>query len=247
MVPNIKPILQTSLYGVGSPEIAAAPGWPVVLYFHHISPEATKYTDLTPKQFGYALDLMLECFRPLHLSAITGWNLAEATKVPSFVVTLDDGYIDNWQWAVPVLESRRLRAIFFVVAGEVGRGSARMNWSHLAQLASAGHVIGSHSMTHRKLTDLTPSEIATEMSESLQLVKHNTGIDTLLLAYPFGCVPREMPDSPEIIGFGTVRTTARPWSKAKHNIRRTYLPSTRDELWRGLICKWRDQWDQTTG
>src|SRR4051812_35195470 len=41
--------------GHSPPEVGAAPGWPVVLYFHHVRPDLRHYTSVTPSAFDRAL------------------------------------------------------------------------------------------------------------------------------------------------------------------------------------------------
>ena len=38
------------------PEAGSAPGWPLVLYFHHVHPVIDHYTNVRPDQFARGLD-----------------------------------------------------------------------------------------------------------------------------------------------------------------------------------------------
>nr|WP_301290520.1 polysaccharide deacetylase family protein [Kerstersia gyiorum] len=53
--------------------------------------------------------------------------LEEGRPVPrrSVVLTFDDGYLDNWQYAHPVLKEYGFSAIMFVVTDWIGQGPAR--------------------------------------------------------------------------------------------------------------------------
>jgi peptidoglycan/xylan/chitin deacetylase (PgdA/CDA1 family) len=219
----------------------------VVVYFHRVYPEANRYTEITPQLFEYTLDLLLDRFKPLELSDLASWNLDAFTRKPSFVITLDDGFADNWKWAVPALEKRGLRAVFFVVTGKIEKGdshAARMSWRQLTHLAKVGHLIGGHSVTHRPLTALSPREVEEEVLVSMAHVRAETSVGAPLFAYPYGRIPEAVSELPDYIGFGTVKSKAQPWRECKRNIRRTYFPAEQPEAWSTLVDNWRTQWEK---
>ena len=81
-------------------------------------------------------------------------------KEMALSITFDDGTLDQYLIAFPELEVRDLKATFFVVTEprEAGRwndyGETRFlfSWDQAREMAIAGHEIGSHSMTHAKMT-----------------------------------------------------------------------------------------------
>lgn len=247
MLPLWNDTLLVSRYGVGTPEVSSAPGWPVVLYFHHVHPNAERYTEVTPLQFTTAMDLMLEQFEPLDLEVIDSWMVTELTNRPKFVVTFDDGYLDTWHWAIPALDERGLRAIFFVVTAEVGQTTVSprcMSWAQLAELAGRGHIIGSHTATHRDLSKLSIDEVTKDICRSFVSIQREIGTTTSLFAYPYGRIPTSLNGVlADVVGFGTVRAAALPWTEHRQNIRRTYFPAHRPELWKMLVKEWRRRWN----
>jgi peptidoglycan/xylan/chitin deacetylase (PgdA/CDA1 family) len=75
------------------------------------------------------------------------------------VITFDDGFQDCWDYAVPVLRERGFSALFFLVAGLVGRRSTwllrekgvefpLMDWTAARGLLDAGLECGAHSLSH---------------------------------------------------------------------------------------------------
>ncbi len=71
----------------------------------------------------------------------------------------DDGYEDNDENALPVLEGLGVKATFFIATGFLGksfstsRGSSpMMDSTQVRELAALGHEIGAHTVTHPKLT-----------------------------------------------------------------------------------------------
>jgi peptidoglycan/xylan/chitin deacetylase (PgdA/CDA1 family) len=52
---------------------------------------------------------------------------------PTLAITFDDGYADNLQWAMPILEELQIPATFFIASGYVGNGR-EFWWDELERL-----------------------------------------------------------------------------------------------------------------
>jgi peptidoglycan/xylan/chitin deacetylase (PgdA/CDA1 family) len=86
------------------------------------------------------------------------------------VITFDDGLVDNFTNAYPILKELGLKAYFFVIADKIGT-NGYMDWKQLKELSAAGMVIGSHGMTHRILTGLNIDDLAFEVWESKKIIE----------------------------------------------------------------------------
>lgn len=96
-----------------------------VLMYHHISPKPGLVT-CSPENFRAQMQWL----------ATNGWTtlstaaFAEAVasgQVPkkSVLVTFDDGYLDNWVYAHPVLQEFGQQATVFLITGWIGEGAQR--------------------------------------------------------------------------------------------------------------------------
>lgn len=113
------------------------------------------------------------------------------------ILTFDDGYEDNYTVAFPVLQQFRFRAVIFTVTDPQRRTNfwdpeeppARLlDMRQLQELARHGIEIGSHTVSHAKLT-ATPSDIARkELQESKDVLEQLLGSEVLSFAYPYGAV-----------------------------------------------------------
>ncbi|MFH1596491.1 MAG: polysaccharide deacetylase family protein [Pseudomonadota bacterium] len=137
---------------------------------------------------------------------------SEGGRVP-YLLTFDDGFSSNRRAAAEVLDPLGVKAVFFlcpglmdfpparqpeaiahhicegvVAAGELPRDMAIMSWDEAASLAAAGHTIGSHSLSHRRLAGLEPGDQAQEVVTAARLLKQRLGIQVTWFAYPFGDV-----------------------------------------------------------
>lgn len=228
------------------PAVGSAPGWPLVVYFHHVHPDVDHYTALTPPDFDRALGSLLERFEPVDPFAPHG----DGSR-PQVLVTFDDGYRDNLTHAAPILERHGVRAVFFVVTEEVGRRDAAsprddyLDEAAHRELVAAGHRISGHSRTHRRFSTLSREESLREARDSLEFARRYAGAEPDLFAWPYGDLPLSPGVLPETtLGFGTVRCAPRPWTEAPHEIRRTYLPRGHTDLWAPLVRGWEQQWSR---
>lgn len=113
------------------------------------------------------------------------------------LLTFDDGLANLHELALPVLRKEGVPVLVFVVAGEVGgktvwepppehRGNRMMTWEQLGELQAAGVAIGSHTLTHPRLTGLTEAQVAEEMRESKRRLENALGTAVETVAYPYG-------------------------------------------------------------
>ena len=73
-------------------------------------------------------------------------------------LTFDDGIATQLRSATK-LESKGLRGTFYINSAKIGNGDPYfMDWTQLTALSTAGHEIGGHTLDHRRLTTLTPTE-----------------------------------------------------------------------------------------
>ncbi|MCO7642743.1 polysaccharide deacetylase family protein [Pseudomonas sp. S 311-6] len=97
-----------------------------VLMYHHVSP-VTQGLSTSPRLFASQMRwLRKHGWQTLTAEQLRGF-LEEGRPVPrrSVVLTFDDGYLDNWQYAHPVLKEYGFSAIMFVVTDWIGQGPAR--------------------------------------------------------------------------------------------------------------------------
>lgn len=115
------------------------------------------------------------------------------------MITADDGYQDNLTRMLPLLEKYGYKAVVYVVTGE---GYNRWDVEHptnpdtkvslmsgeqVKALAASGHVeIGGHTLTHPRLSKITPEQQAHEIQENKRQLEALLGHPLLSFAYPYG-------------------------------------------------------------
>ena len=118
-------------------------------------------------------------------------------------VTFDDGWRDNFDYALPILQANSIPATFFIVSGEM-EGVARdrrMTHDQLCRLKSKGMTIGAHTRTHPNLAVLGSTSLADELRGSREDLEAILGNSVKYLAYPGGRFNRNVVTAAQQAGF----------------------------------------------
>jgi len=172
----------------------------IILLYHMIAVPMDSRERLycvTPHRFKRQMEYLREAgYRFLSLDQLIEGPIIPVQK--AVVLTFDDGYLDNFENALPVLEDLNIPATFFIVASLVGRSNAwmrregyperrLMDWPQLKEIASRpGFNIGSHTLTHPHLPLLQDGELEREVLGSRLLLEDRLGIEIRHFAYPYG-------------------------------------------------------------
>ena len=101
------------------------------------------------------------------------------------LITFDDGHESDFTIAAPELSRRNLRAIFFVIWSYLGQ-PGYLTRDQVIELRRDGFEIGSHGMTHSRLTQVSPAEASNEVLESKRRLEDLLQEPIAGLALPFG-------------------------------------------------------------
>ncbi len=102
-------------------------------------------------------------------------------------LTFDDAYEDQWLYAVPLLRSHHINATFYVITADSdGPYPCCMSWAQLRILQGEGDDIGSHTVHHANLPNLTRARVRREICASRRDMLRNGIDDPESFAYPFG-------------------------------------------------------------
>jgi peptidoglycan/xylan/chitin deacetylase (PgdA/CDA1 family) len=117
-------------------------------------------------------------------------------------LTFDDGYAGVHRHAFPILQRLGVRPTLFLVSGAFDGTVRAEEWvdpedrigyeptviaqDAVRELAEAGWSFGSHSHTHRDLTELSEEECGRDLRESRERLESMLGRQVRWLAYPKG-------------------------------------------------------------
>jgi len=125
------------------------------------------------------------------------------------VLTFDDGEMNNFTDAFPVLKEHEFPAYFFVIAKRVGK-PGYMGLEELRALHSQGMIIGSHGLSHEILTDLLETQIREELSASKKFLEVNLGVEIDSLSIPRGFCNDQVLKLAYEAGYRTIFISERP-------------------------------------
>ena len=161
-----------------------------ILMFHYIR-SVSKADDplgydlsIEPTLFAEYLDRLVEAGYKTITPAqfLTG-------KVPtnSIILSFDDGYLDFYQVAYPLLSQRKMTAVIFAISGFLDDKDGRyLTRTQVKTLSDAGIEIGSHTVDHANLAEIDTKRIQDELLISRQVLEQITGKRVGAIAYPSG-------------------------------------------------------------
>lgn len=101
------------------------------------------------------------------------------------VLTFDDGNLDNYTNALPLLVSKGVAATFYLISGVVGT-TGYMTWANAKAMHDAGMDMESHTHGHAYLTTLTQEQIENDAALSVAAFEANNLPAPQHIAYPYG-------------------------------------------------------------
>ena len=174
---------------------ARAPGRLRVLRYHSVSSTRTHETAVRPKDFQRQMRWLNK-----HHRVIDPDDILMRQGESAVMVTLDDGYADNYYEALPVLRTEGIRALIFLVAGYAGTdnllphdagGSVEANrllrWEEIRDCDPRCVEFGSHGWSHRRLSTIADdAQIAQEVTWSKERIEKEWGRPVRFFSFPFG-------------------------------------------------------------
>ncbi len=109
-------------------------------------------------------------------------------------LTFDDGYVDFAEVVAPTLEAHGMTGTVYMVAGGMGQGKPwgtpprwpLMSEDQIRGVASRGHEVGSHTMTHPRMSTLDPAQLTYEAARSREVLQEVLQDPVPGFCYPYG-------------------------------------------------------------
>lgn len=158
-----------------------------VLYYHSVKESADNEVTITPKilrtQLKYIHD---QGYVTLTTSDLKAYILNDS-PIPekSILITFDDGYMDNYYSAFPILKDFNMVATIFCITSDLD-GSYYLSKEAIREMSSYGIDIESHTVNHPHLNKMTYDKQLEELLESKKTLEEITGKEINSIAYPFG-------------------------------------------------------------
>lgn len=168
-----------------------SPGIPAVtvLCYHEVRPDRDDdCMNVKPEVFRRHIREFKEAgYTFLDVSNLRKTAAGSSLPEKALLITFDDGYADNYNYAYPILREEQVPATFFVVSGTVGNNN-RMTADQLREMQANGMQIGSHTVNHEPLVAMNTKEIDFELRASREALEKLLGKPVYALSYPTGKV-----------------------------------------------------------
>lgn len=168
----------------------------VVLCYHSIHARKS-FSSASPDLFARQMEWLR---RNCEVTPFGRWS--EGGKL-AVAVTFDDGYQDNYDYALPILVQYHIPATFFLTVGLIEREPAvvarfqwlqrsteedvrPLEWGQIREMARVGMEFGSHTCSHPNLATLDRESVRRELRVAKDRLEQKLGAPVVTLAYPFG-------------------------------------------------------------
>lgn len=191
----------------------------LVLSYHAVSRTWPAALAVTPEQLDRQLRKILEHG---YRSATVGTAVHRPTARRTFSMTFDDAFSSVYELAFPLMEHLGATGTVFVPTSYADSGRPiswkgmehwvgtrherelqPMSWAQLRELRDAGWEIGSHTVSHPRLSELDDERLAAELHESRARCQEALGGACDSLAYPYGDHDDRVVQAARAAGFKT--------------------------------------------
>jgi peptidoglycan/xylan/chitin deacetylase (PgdA/CDA1 family) len=166
-----------------------------ILMYHYISASPS-----AQDRIRYGLSVPPEMFEAqLQLLSDNGYTtislrdlyeylaIGKALPAKPIILTFDDGYLDNYTHAFPILQKYDMTGTFFVLTGPADDGDpAYLTWDMITEMSNAGLDIQLHCREHFDLRNRSFDWLVFQLIGGRQSIEGHTGKPVIFMAYPSG-------------------------------------------------------------
>jgi len=160
-----------------------------ILMYHRIDEQGRDSSlSVSPENFYQQMRFLSRCnYNVISLETLVN-AIEQDKKLPrnSVVITFDDGYIDNFHSAYPVLKKYNLPATIFVIVNVIGQEDY-LNYKQIEEMTSSGLItIASHSLAGDYLPGKSDFQLEREIGASKRILKARLSEEIDFFCYPIG-------------------------------------------------------------
>ena len=184
VLPTPSPIPTALTYVFQGPGTVIVP----ILLYHRIDVSRTdSQFYVAPEKFEEQIKLLYDWDYTTITTEMLVKAITDGAALPlrPVLITFDDGNLDNYTTAFPVMQKYGFTGVLYIIGTYLG-ADKYMDAEQVKEMVDAGWEVGSHSMTHLDLTALDPDQQQSEIIESRRVLETKLGVPVLTFAYPFG-------------------------------------------------------------
>jgi len=164
-----------------------------ILVYHHIrlmydGSRGLRRMTVTADVFGQQMKFLQDSgYHVITFSDLADY-FEQGRELPTLpvIITFDDGWVTQYENALPLLSKYHFPATFFVVTDYIGHRGF-ISWPQLQTLLTGGMKIGSHSRSHPRLTQIAdPALLWDQIYNSKVMLESQLEVPVAEFAYPYG-------------------------------------------------------------
>jgi methionyl-tRNA formyltransferase/peptidoglycan/xylan/chitin deacetylase (PgdA/CDA1 family) len=179
--------------------------FPIIVLFQHLTADRAKRLALPTAQFARHVRYLKKHYRIVSLDHAVELLKTGAIDVPTIVLTLDDGYAENFKGLRAIAELERVPVTICVctqhvtdrseLAHDIARGERgfpSLSWDQVRYLDRHGVAIASHTRTHFDCGAGDYARLIEEIAGSKRELETELGRPVSVFAFPKG-MPQNIP------------------------------------------------------
>ena len=166
-----------------------------VLNYHQINDRdensLTVHTDEFDEQMKYLSDNGYHTITPEEM--MDAWENGTPLPEKPVILTFDDGYVDNYKNAYPILEKYNLKGTIFLISDFIGTYPNYMTWAQVDEMQQSGLIdFESHTLSHPELDKIPADQVWHQLDSSKKALEWRLGKPINFIAYPCGSYDEEL-------------------------------------------------------
>jgi peptidoglycan/xylan/chitin deacetylase (PgdA/CDA1 family) len=171
----------------------------IILLYHRVSDEFRDSVTIGIERFDQHMAYISKHYTVVSLKQVVEGNIPRSSFKPVLAVSFDDGYLDNFENAAPILMKHQVPCTFFISTEKIrdnkpfdhdlralGFGLNNMNWSQVQTMHRWGFQFGSHTRNHVNLAEISDELALQELQGSLNDIRTQLGQQEVFIAFPYG-------------------------------------------------------------
>lgn len=205
--------------------------WVKILSYHEIIPQVefdkewvketkANYLIVPAENFAKQMEFIWQNYTVVSLrDFVKHIDNQEPYSSNAIIVTIDGSNYDIYKYAYPILKKYSIPATFFICINEIKLNKDSFKWDEIRELAREGFEIGSHSISHPRLTKKKVNEtqeqyekrVRSELVDSKKILEEKINKPVDFFAYPYGNYNEFVEKEAKLAGYKAMVTVK--WDK----------------------------------
>ena len=174
-----------------------------ILMYHYVSIPPSDADDVRrdlsvlPQDFDEQLRYLKKAgYQSITLGDLI-YYLAIGKRLPRkpIILTFDDGYLDNYTQAYPLLKKHGFVGTFFLITAPIDQENEDyLSWDQIEEMSAGGMKFEPHTYTHPDLREQPVDYVVWQIMASKEAIEERTGKTSRFFSYPSGMYDQQVVD-----------------------------------------------------